>query len=233
MKIQKEYFERDTHKVAYDLIGKKLVRYVDFMGKYYKLSGVIVETEAYGYNDDPASHAFKKKTDRNRIMYGDVGRVYVYFIYGNHYCFNIVAKNNGCAAGAILIRSIQPIEGINLMRIFRRKDEIMELSSGPGKLTQAFKITKKHNDVDITDNNNNFLYLEEEEEEEEEVERELYDVENINYKKFKVFETCRIGISVALEKKWRFIMMNPKKRKTNSDKLDYIPNYFISKKVNF
>ena len=196
MKIQKEYFERDTHKVAYDLIGKKLVRYVDFMGKYYKLSGVIVETEAYGYNDDPASHAFKKKTDRNRIMYGDVGRVYVYFIYGNHYCFNIVAKNNGCAAGAILIRSIQPIEGINLMRIFRRKDEIMELSSGPGKLTQAFKITKKHNDVDITDNNNNFLYLEEEEEEEEE-ERELYDVENINYKKFKVFETCRIGISVA------------------------------------
>jgi DNA-3-methyladenine glycosylase len=230
LRIQKGFFERDTHKVAYDLVGKKLVRYVDFMGKYYKLSGIIVETEAYGCNNDPASHAFRKKTDRNRIMYGDVGRVYIYFIYGNHYCFNIVAKNNDCAAGAILIRSIQPIEGINLMRIFRRKENMTELSSGPGKLTQAFKITKKHNDIDITDNNNSFLYLEEEEKEEKEVNS---NIKNINSNEFKVFETCRIGISTALEKKWRFIMMNPKKRIANSDPLEYIPNFFLSKKVNF
>lgn len=224
MKIQKEFFERDTHKVAYDLIGKKLVRYVDFLGKYYKLSGLIVETEAYGCDNDPASHAYKKKTDRNRIMFGEVGKVYVYFIYGNHYCFNLVAKNNDHAAGAILIRSIQPMEGINLMRIFRRKENIKELTSGPGKLTQAFKITKKHNDVDITDNKNNFLYIEEGEEGEDR------NKENTNYDECKVFETCRIGISTALEKKWRFIMMNLKKRKANSDMLEYIPNLFLSKR---
>lgn len=224
MKIQKEFFERDTHKVAYDLIGKKLVRYVDFLGRYYKLSGLIVETEAYGCDNDPASHAYRKKTDRNRIMFGEVGKVYVYFIYGNHYCFNLVAKNNDHAAGAILIRSIQPMEGINLMRIFRRKENIKELTSGPGKLTQAFKITKKHNDVDITDNKNNFLYIEEGEEGED------CNKENTNYEGCKVFETCRIGISTALEKKWRFIMMNPKKRKANSDMLEYIPNLFLSKR---
>ncbi len=93
MKIRKDFFARDTHEVAYDLIGKKLVRYVDFLGKYYKLSGIIVETEAYGHGNDPASHAFRNPTNRNKAMFGAIGKTYVYFIYGNHYCFNIVAKN--------------------------------------------------------------------------------------------------------------------------------------------
>jgi DNA-3-methyladenine glycosylase len=172
------------------------------MGKYYKLSGLILETEAYGYDNDPASHAFKKKTNRNRIMFGPVGKVYVYFIYGNHYCFNIIAKNNDCAAGAILIRSIQPIEGINLMRIFRGTDNVLNLSSGPGKLTQAFKISKNHNEVDITNNKNNFLYL-------EDVEGENNNKKNTTSNEFKILETSRIGISKALDKKWRFVMMNP------------------------
>lgn len=193
---------------------------MDFFGKYYKLSGIIVETEAYGCDNDPASHAFKKMTNRNKVMFGDVGKVYVYFIYGNHYCFNIVAKNNDCVAGAILIRSIQPLEGVNLMRIFRRTNNILNLTSGPGKLSQAFKISKNHNKVDITDSKNNFFYLEE---------GEIYNQENRNFNGFKVLETSRIGISNALEKKWRFIMMNPKNRKTNSSD-EYIPNLFLSKR---
>ena len=97
---------------------------MDFFGKGYTLSGTIVETEAYGSIDDPAKSGKclqKRKTSRNETMFGSPGKVYVYFIYGNHYCFNIVAKNNDSAAGAILIRSDKPIEGINLMRIFRNR----------------------------------------------------------------------------------------------------------------
>jgi DNA-3-methyladenine glycosylase len=204
--------------VAYALIGKKLVRRVDFFGRCYTLSGIIVETEAYGSTNDPASHAFKRKTSRNEIMFGNPGKVYVYFIYGNHYCFNIVAKNNDNAAGAILVRSIQPTEGINLMRIFRKTDNTFNLTSGPGKLTQAFKISKNHNGIDMTDNKNDFFYL------------ESTQTDNNNLNRFKVLETSRIGITSALEKKWRFIMMNPKKRKIDSNQEEYTPNLFLSRR---
>lgn len=204
--------------MAFALVGKKLVRRVDFFGRCYTLSGTIVETEAYGSIDDPASHAFKRKTSRNETMFGNPGKVYVYFIYGNHYCFNIVAKNNDSAAGAILIRSIQPIEGINLMRIFRKTDNIFNLSSGPGKLTQAFKISKNHNGIDMTDNKNDFFYLEDTQ------------ANNNNMDGFKVLETSRIGITSALEKKWRFIMMNPKRGKTDGTQEEYTPNPFLSRR---
>ncbi len=107
----------------------------------------------------------KEKLIETKYMFGRVGRAYIYFIYGNHYCFNIVAKDGNFDAGAILIRAIQPFDGVNLMKIFRKTNNMMNLTSGPGKLTQAFKISKKHNGIDITDNRNNFLYLEEEEEE--------------------------------------------------------------------
>jgi DNA-3-methyladenine glycosylase len=194
-----------------------MIRHVDFLGKYYKLSGIIVETEAYGHGNDPASHAFRNLTNRNKAMFGAIGKTYVYFIYGNHYCFNIVAKNKESDAGAVLIRSIQPLEGINLMRIFRKTDNILDLTSGPGKLTQAFKINKNHNELDITDDNNDFFYLEDNQ-------------EGRNSKRFKVIETKRIGISSALEKKWRFIMFNAIKSKTNECEKDcYFPNPFLSK----
>ena len=79
------------------------------MGNYFKTSGIITETEAYGYTDDPASHAYKKLTLRNASMFGEVGRLYIYFIYGNHHCLNIVARNQHQLAGAVLIRSIEPL----------------------------------------------------------------------------------------------------------------------------
>jgi DNA-3-methyladenine glycosylase len=187
------------------------------MGKYYRLSGIIVETEAYGDNNDPASHAFRKKTQRNRVMFDEPGKAYIYLIYGNHYCFNIVAKDCNNTAGAILIRAIQPIEGINLMKIFRKTENMLCLASGPGKLTQAFKISKKHNEIDLTGNNNYFLYLEE-------------GISQMGRSEFKVLETKRVGITNALDKKWRFIMLNPKETNENRMEIKYTPNSFISKR---
>jgi DNA-3-methyladenine glycosylase len=150
-------------------------------------------------------------------MFGNTGKTYIYFIYGNHYCLNIVAKNKDTEAGAVLIRSIQPLEGISLMRIFRKTDNIIDLTSGPGKISQAFKITKNHNELDITDNKNDFFYLEENQ-------------EDRNFKRFKVVQTKRIGISSALENKWRFVMFNSVKSKINESEDIYFPNSFLSKR---
>lgn len=213
MRLEKSFFEDETHRVAQSLIGKMLVRYVCFFGNYYRLSGIITETEAYGYKDDPASHAFKGKTARNQAMFGQVGIAYVYFIYGNHYCLNVVAKCRNEPAGAVLIRSVEPIEGIGLMKIFRRTNNVLDLTTGPGRLTQALRITKKHNTLDLVDNKNNkFLYIEEN--------------ASPNKKcKFTVNRTARIGISIAMEREWRYMMMV-----RTSLKSPFIPSSFLSRR---
>jgi DNA-3-methyladenine glycosylase len=214
LRIGKEFFDRDTNEVAQSLIGKKLIRYIDFHGNYYKLSGMIVESEAYRQLDDPASHAYKKKTERNKAMFGDSGHVYIYRIYGNHYCFNLVAKDKDKSmAGAVLIRSIQPLEGISLMKLLRKNNNILKLTSGPGRLTQAFKISIKHNNLSVTDNSNEYLYVEE-------------DNKIKQLISFKVKSMYRIGISKGIEKKWRYIMMNLVESKNFSG---YICNPFVSK----
>ena len=212
MRLEKPFFEIETAKVAYSLIGKILVKYTDFMGNYFKTSGIITETEAYGNTDDSASHAYKGMTIRNEAMFGDVGRLYIYFIYGNHHCLNIVARNHAQMAGAVLIRSIEPIEGINLMKLFRKTENIYNLTTGPGKLTQAFEITLKHNNLDATDDKiNNYFYFEEN--------------ENITrFHKFKIGQTSRIGISTGNDKKWRFIMLNQARHS-----IQYQPSKFLSK----
>jgi len=212
LRLKKTFFENETPKVARSLIGKVLVKYTNFMGNYFKISGLITETEAYGYKDDPASHAYKKLTPRNASMFGEVGRLYIYFIYGNHHCLNVVARNQNQLAGAVLIRSVEPLEGINLMKIFRKTENIYNLTTGPGKLTQAFKITIKHNNLDVTDRTiNNYFYVEENE----------Y-VSQTN--RFKVSQTLRIGISTGIEKKWRFIMLRP-----DLNSLYYQPSMFLSR----
>ena len=198
--------------VARSLIGKVLVKYTHFMGNYFKISGIITETEAYGNTDDPASHAYKKLTPRNASMFGEVGRLYIYFIYGNHHCLNIVARNQYQSAGAVLIRSIEPLEGINLMKLFRNTENIYNLTTGPGRLTQAFKITIKHNNLDVTEHPiNNYFYVEDDE----------Y-VSQSN--RFKVSQTIRIGISTGIEKKWRFIMS-----RQDPTSLRYHPSKFLSR----
>jgi len=213
LRLEKSFFENETPRVASSLIGKVLVKYTNYMGNFFKTSGIITETEAYGYTDDPASHAFKRLTLRNASMFGEVGRLYIYFIYGNHHCLNIVARNHEQLAGAVLIRSIEPIEGISLMKLFRKTENIYNLTTGPGKLTQAFKITIKHNNLDVTDHIiNNHFYVEENE-----------SISQIH--QFKVAQTIRIGISTGIEKKWRFIML-----RQDGNSLQYQPSKFMSRR---
>ena len=144
--LPKKFYQRDTVVVAKELLGKKLTRKIG----NYEISGTIIETEAYRHKDDPASHAFRNITDRNKVMFGEVGIAYVYFTYGMHYWFNVVAKKKNDKAGAVLIRAIQPQKGINHMIKNRKTDIISNLTNGPGKLTQAMQITLKQYNHDLT-----------------------------------------------------------------------------------
>lgn len=166
--------------VAKDLLGKKLVRKI---GKY-EMSGTIIETEAYRHKDDPASHAFRKTTDRNRVMFGEVGIAYVYFTYGMHYCFNIVAKKSKIPAGAVLIRGINPQRGIKRMESNRISKKLKNLTNGPAKLTQALEITKHHYGMDLTKKG------------------EIYIEDGLDIKKIK--KTTRVGIKNGKEMLWNF-----------------------------
>ena len=178
--LPRKFYMRNTIHVAKELLGKTLVRRV---GKQ-TLTGIIVETEAYMGKNDPASHAARKKTERNKAMFGQVGRSYVYFTYGMHYCLNVVAKKDEDESGAILIRSIQPQEGIKIMIKNRKTDIISNLSNGPGKLTQAMKITTKQYNVDLTRNSTLFI--------------------SDGIKPTKILAKSRIGIKVGIDKPWNF-----------------------------
>jgi len=180
------FYQRPTEVVAKDLVGKKLVRTIRNNKKHFRLAGIIVETEAYGYSDDLASHAYVGPTDRNKVMFGNVGRTYVYFTYGNHFCLNVSARRSKVEAGAVLIRGIEPVEGVELMRQFRPVDDIFSLTSGPGKLTQALNITSSLNGTDMT-NPESEIYIE-------------------SGKRPKgIVTTPRIGITRAMDKEWRFV----------------------------
>jgi DNA-3-methyladenine glycosylase len=112
-------------------------------------SGYIVEVEAYT-QDDPASHTYKGETIRNGAMFGRAGTVYVYFTYGMHYCMNIVASEPG-RGEALLIRALQPLEGVDLMKQRRRMNDERQLTNGPAKLVQALGVTKVLNNTFIDD----------------------------------------------------------------------------------
>ncbi len=138
--LQEEYFARDTGVVAKDLLGKVLVR--TMAGG--QMRGRIVETEAYFGQDDPASHAARGRTPRNAVMFGLPGRAYVYFNYGIHYLFNIVTET-ASTAGAVLVRAVEPIAGVDQMKKNRPGVELVGLTSGPAKMTQALGITIAEN----------------------------------------------------------------------------------------
>jgi DNA-3-methyladenine glycosylase len=178
--LPKKFYQEDTVIVAKNLLGKKLVRKIG----NYEMSGIIIETEAYRHKDDPASHAFIKITNRNKVMFGDVGIAYVYFTYGMHYCFNVVAKNSKTHAGAVLIRGIKPDKGIIRMQKNRNIENLKELTNGPAKLTQSLEITKEHYGLDLTKKS------------------ELYITEGIEIK--KIIKSTRIGIKKGKEKLWNF-----------------------------
>src|SRR3989338_2706135 len=144
--LDRAFFGRNTQIVAAELIGKILV--LNQGGSL--VSGKIVETEAYFGADDPASHAFRGATPRNRVMFGPAGVSYVYLTYGNHHCLNIVTETDG-VAGAVLLRALEPLSGLSRMKKRRgKKHPAAALTNGPGKLTQAFGITRDHSEIDMT-----------------------------------------------------------------------------------
>jgi DNA-3-methyladenine glycosylase len=121
--------------VARELVGKVLVK----DSTEGVSSGRIVETEAYTGENDPASHAFRGLTQRNEVMFGPAGYLYVYLSYGVHYCCNVVTESDG-VAGAVLLRALQPLAGIELMQARRGPRPLCELCNGPGKLCRALGI---------------------------------------------------------------------------------------------
>lgn len=141
--LPRGFYDRDPVTVARELLGKKLVR--EFEGTL--LSGMILETEAYLGEKDSASHAYKGMTGRNAVLYQEPGHAYIYFIYGMHYMLNVVAGRPGIP-WAVLIRAIEPVDGIREMQVLRKRTG--NLADGPGKLCRALAIGKDLNGWDLT-----------------------------------------------------------------------------------
>jgi len=186
-RVTPDFFKGTTEEVARKLLGKILVRVIG--GKI--LSGKIVETEAYLDENDLASHSAVGMTERNKVMFGEAGLAYVYFTYGMHYCFNVVTGEVG-KGSAVLIRSLEPIDGIDLMKKFRQKDDVHILTNGPAKLCQALKIDKKLNGDDLKTSN------------------EIFIAEPDKNEKFEVVITKRIGIEKSKDLLLRFYIKENK-----------------------
>lgn len=143
-RLPRSFYRRSVLDVAPDLLGKILVR-----RKGTALTaGRIVEVEAYGAGDDAASHAFGGPRERNRIMFGEPGFAYVYFIYGMYYCVNVVCEERGIA-GACLIRALEPVIGMDVMKKRRGMNDPVRLTSGPGKLCIAMAVDRALNGADF------------------------------------------------------------------------------------
>jgi DNA-3-methyladenine glycosylase len=148
--LPRSFYERDPRRVSRDLLGKLLLR----RSRDEVLAGRIVEVEAY-LRGDPAAHSFIGRTSRNAVLWGPPGISYVYFIYGNHYCFNVSCMPDG-VAGGVLFRAVEPIGGIKEMARARQlkiedASDLRKLTSGPGRLAEAFGITRQRdNGKDLT-----------------------------------------------------------------------------------
>ena len=184
--LPKDFYERDPALVAKELLGKILVRR---LGSEV-LSGKIVETEAYYGKNDPASRAYTGRKIFNELMFLDVGKAFIYMVHAN-WLLNIVAhlKND---VGAVLIRAIEPLEGIEIMRKNRKVEDIRNLTSGPGKLTKALAITKEQNGIDVTERSSELTITEGEME------------------SFEIETSHRIGVKNDLPRELRFFVKGNK-----------------------
>jgi DNA-3-methyladenine glycosylase len=181
--LPREFYLQDTLCVAKSLLGKMLVRRTE----HGILAGRIVETEAY-LRDDPACHASRGKTPRNATMFGEPGHAYVYFTYGMYHCVNTVTAPEGVGEG-VLIRAVEPVEGIETMSKNRSVLDKKNLTSGPGKLCMAFGLDRRHNGLDLTSSS-------------------LMVVEGEEVSPQDIVETTRIGIRLAADAPWRFYVKN-------------------------
>lgn len=188
-RVSRAFLARDPLEVAPDLLGRLLVR-ADAAGN--RRVGRIVEVEAYLGEADPASHAYRGPTPRTRVMFGPAGHLYVYRSYGIHWCANVVCGKEGTAA-AVLLRALEPVEGIEAMLTDRPKARrAVDLASGPGKLCAAMAITGADGGTDLCRRSATIHLatggpLSEE-----------------------VFQGPRIGISTATDHPWRFwLARNP------------------------
>lgn len=147
--LNSDFYTRNTKTVAKELLGKKLVHI--YRGQ--RLSGIITEVEAYLGVEDKACHSFEgRRTLRTETMYLEGGHAYVYFIYGKYNCVNVVTQKRNVPE-AVLIRALEPVEGISIMKKNRSKKELYQLTTGPGKLTQALSITKSLNGIPLVSKN--------------------------------------------------------------------------------
>lgn len=175
----------EVNKAARYLLGGEIWRTLE-SGE--TLKGRIVEVESYHQND-PASHTFRGQSDRNKAMFGPAGHAYIYFTYGMHWCFNVTAGEDGHGAG-VLIRAIEPLEGIKIMKKLRSKNDIKILTNGPGKVAQALAIDKKLYGHDLT-----------------KPPLQIFEPER---RDFEIVKTTRIGIKKAVDEIARFyIKDNP------------------------
>lgn len=194
--LPRDFFNRDPRKVARQLLGKILVRRERGMLRAAR----VVETEAYLGVTDPAAHAFSGPTPRNRVLFGPPGHAYVYFIYGNHYCLNVSCEPAG-RAGCVLFRALEPLVGARDMGVARglsaadRKAVesslrlLRNLTSGPGRLAEAFGITRERdNGKDLTSSASDLFLADD------------------GSGKVMIATSARIGITKAVEHPLRFCM---------------------------
>ena len=187
-KLEKEFYCRNLLVVAKDLLGKILVKK---NGKEI-LAGKIVEVEAYDGSTDQAAHSYGRITPRNKIMFEDGGFLYVYFTYGAHHCCNVVTGIKGKGT-AVLIRAVEPVFGLKKIMInrFNKTDltqkEIHNLTSGPGKICQAFGLDRSYTGTDLTKN-------------------KIFLLDMPKVKKSKIGISKRIGISKSVDLPWRFFI---------------------------
>jgi len=171
--LGRRFFARDVHQVARDLIGATLL--------YKGAGGHIVEVEAY-HHTDPAAHSYGGRTERNAVMFGPPGHAYVYRSYGIHWCLNFVCEEEG-SASAVLIRALEPTQGLAAMRRRRRLKDERLLCSGPGRLCQSLGITRAHNGLAL-----------------DEPPFQVF----ARTSRMDIVTGPRIGISKAAERPWRY-----------------------------
>ena len=187
--LSREFYDRDPRRVGRGLLGKVLVR----RERRKSRTARIVEVEAYLGQNDPAAHSFAGRTPRNAVLFGPPGYAYVYFIYGNHYCLNVSCLPDG-VAGGILFRAVEPLAGIEAMARSRGLSltgprDLRNLTSGPGRLAEAFSITRERdNGKDLTSASSDLFIADD------------------GYRVGRILTTPRIGITKATGLPLRYLI---------------------------